>query len=85
MRARSQVAEHTRWERRLGFDIERVEHEMRPAYQLSNSSLFRSRKAWQRMGIVQQSKGGDPMSSGILRTAMSRSLGFMPDLPLVAA
>jgi hypothetical protein len=63
----------------LGFDVGDVAH------QLSNSSLFRSGKPWQLVGIVQQSKGGDPMSSGILRTAMSRSLGFMADLPLVGA
>src|SRR5688572_7812932 len=47
------------------------------------NALFKRREAWQAAGRLQQLRGGDPMSSGILRTAMSWSLGSGSDQPLV--
>jgi hypothetical protein len=50
---------------------------------LSKMSLCKLHEAWQPLHSFQQLRGGDPMSSGILRTAMSWSFKFKPDLPLV--
>ena len=81
-RARRKVAERTGGISCLGPASGRLRY---ASNALSKLSLFRSREAWHSFLIDQQLKGGDPMSSGILRTAMSRSQGLKADLPLVAA